>query len=213
MRDMHSHILYGLDDGAGTLDDSLAMLKAAAGAGVTEVTATPHVRSRGFKREIAKERLKELQTSFGRISLCLGYELHCNVLAQCGLDCALDYCTEGTRELLLEFDPLVLPVNLERIIYRLQNRGILVRVAHPERYADIQKDPSIAQRLSEMGCELQISAGSLLDYPWSSRKICALKLIKAKIPCLLASDAHAPEDYGALYKALKRYNDRINCIK
>ena len=41
--DIHSHILYGIDDGAKTLEESLAMLRLAAEAGTTDIVATPHV--------------------------------------------------------------------------------------------------------------------------------------------------------------------------
>ena len=44
MRDLHCHILPGVDDGARNLDESLAMLKAAKAAGVTSITCTPHCR-------------------------------------------------------------------------------------------------------------------------------------------------------------------------
>jgi protein-tyrosine phosphatase len=40
--DIHSHVLYGLDDGARTLEDSVAMLRMAAEHGTTELVATPH---------------------------------------------------------------------------------------------------------------------------------------------------------------------------
>src|SRR4051794_31693451 len=44
MIDLHSHVLPGVDDGAATLDVSLAILRAAAGEGIRQIAATPHVR-------------------------------------------------------------------------------------------------------------------------------------------------------------------------
>ena len=40
--DYHSHILPGLDDGAVSLEESLAMAEAAWRLGFTEIIATPH---------------------------------------------------------------------------------------------------------------------------------------------------------------------------
>ena len=37
MRDIHSHILPGVDDGAADLQESLAMIEAAKAAGVTSI--------------------------------------------------------------------------------------------------------------------------------------------------------------------------------
>src|SRR5512134_509816 len=42
MIDLHSHILYDMDDGALTLDESLAMARMAAADGTRVLVATPH---------------------------------------------------------------------------------------------------------------------------------------------------------------------------
>ncbi|NLY84618.1 MAG: hypothetical protein GX084_08460, partial [Acholeplasmataceae bacterium] len=43
MIDIHSHILAGLDDGAGNTEVSLALLRMAEQAGTTGIIATPHI--------------------------------------------------------------------------------------------------------------------------------------------------------------------------
>ena len=48
MRDIHCHILPGVDDGARTLEESLQMLQAAKDAGITSIVCTPHCRSPYF---------------------------------------------------------------------------------------------------------------------------------------------------------------------
>ena len=40
MRDLHCHILPGVDDGARNLDESLAMLEAAKAAGITSIAVS-----------------------------------------------------------------------------------------------------------------------------------------------------------------------------
>lgn len=42
MIDLHSHILFGVDDGAQTIEDSVAMAQAAVDEGITVIYATPH---------------------------------------------------------------------------------------------------------------------------------------------------------------------------
>ena len=43
MIDIHTHILPGLDDGAGDMDESLAMARIALEDGIHTIVATPHV--------------------------------------------------------------------------------------------------------------------------------------------------------------------------
>ena len=47
MIDLHSHILWEIDDGSLSLDMSLQMLKMSADSGVTDIFATPHANRHG----------------------------------------------------------------------------------------------------------------------------------------------------------------------
>ena len=42
MKDLHSHILYGIDDGSKDLSVSLDILRDAYNSGVTDILVTPH---------------------------------------------------------------------------------------------------------------------------------------------------------------------------
>ena len=42
MIDIHNHYLPGVDDGADTLEDSLALVRLAVAQGITKVVCTPH---------------------------------------------------------------------------------------------------------------------------------------------------------------------------
>ena len=49
MIDIHSHILFGIDDGARSLEDSLAMAELAVAEGITHILATPHHKNGKFE--------------------------------------------------------------------------------------------------------------------------------------------------------------------
>ena len=61
MIDIHSHILYGVDDGAKDYEESVKMLKEAHKAGIRTIVATPHVRKPHFDKNKAKESLEKLK--------------------------------------------------------------------------------------------------------------------------------------------------------
>lgn len=205
MTDIHAHIIFGLDDGARTPEESVSMLEAAQSAGVTAIVATPHVRSPRFDRGLARERLARLQRHT-RIELRLGYEVHANILAQYGLEYIMRFRTERSDAFLLELDTHSFPPRLERIIYRLQEMGLTVRIAHPERYIPVQRDIAVAQSLFDSGCELQVDAASLAARPLSAAAVCARRLMKKRVVRWIASDAHRTEDYAVFRKAYARWS-------
>ena len=68
MIDIHSHILWGLDDGARECSDSLAMLKMAADCGTTDIVASPHSDLRfAFLPELINERIDHLTGASGGV--------------------------------------------------------------------------------------------------------------------------------------------------
>ena len=42
MKDIHSHLLYGVDDGSKSLEESIELLRKMEKAGVTDLMLTPH---------------------------------------------------------------------------------------------------------------------------------------------------------------------------
>ena len=62
MIDIHSHIVYGVDDGSKSLETSLEMLRLAAEAGTTDIVATPHANGEYvFRPDVICARIEEIQ--------------------------------------------------------------------------------------------------------------------------------------------------------
>ena len=83
MIDIHSHILYNLDDGATDIEESISMAHEAYSSGVTDIICTPHYNkfnNVNFSKEIAIERLKLLQSKLESINcpikLYIGNEIY-----------------------------------------------------------------------------------------------------------------------------------------
>ena len=60
MIDIHSHILYGVDDGAKTINDSIKLIDEMVKQGVTKFILTPH-RRKGMFEETSKIGIRSYQ--------------------------------------------------------------------------------------------------------------------------------------------------------
>lgn len=216
MRDMHCHILPGVDDGASTMEDSLAMFAAARKAGVTSITCTPHCRDpyfdylpmwRSFRA--FEYQVKRIDESF---ELAMGFEVNYRKLMELGLGWAERLHFDGSNEFLLELSVGASPSRFgdyERTIFDLQGLGYQVIIAHPERYVAIQKDVSLANELVHMGCRLQASADFLKGGRLGRERRPALRMLKEGLYTYIASDAHHVRHYTYLSQAMNRYGNSL----
>ena len=75
MIDIHHHLLWGLDDGASSLETSVAMARIAATDGITHVVCSPHANGHyAYEPPVIAEKIDELQKILDRekIPLKLG---------------------------------------------------------------------------------------------------------------------------------------------
>lgn len=216
MRDIHCHILPGVDDGARDLSESLAMLSAAKKAGVTSIVCTPHCRNPYFDFEAMWDAYDQLVARADGFPLTMGFEVNWSKLTWLGIERWAPYlgiqgpslAGDGQATLLLELDTSAPPTQFAeyyRTAFELQGMGYDVVIAHPERYLSLCKDLSLAERFVSMGCKLQLSAnfmtGGLLD----GRRRCARALLNAGLVSYIASDAHRVRHYDLLARALRDY--------
>ena len=212
MRDIHCHILPGVDDGARDLNESLAMLEAAKANGVTSIVCTPHCRNPYFDYEGMWEAFEELKRHASDFPLQMGFEVNVEKLKELGVDEWADRLHfDGSDEFLLELSTHAGQADFkeyERIIYDLQGRGYQVIVAHPERYKYIQKNIDAGKRLIELGCKLQASADFVKGGRFGREKKPARRMFADNMYSYIASDAHVPRHYEYLSQAVKCYQVR-----
>lgn len=216
VRDIHCHILPGVDDGARDLDESLAMLEAAKQAGVTSIVCTPHCRDPYFDYDAMWDAYELLVAHADGFPLQMGFEVNHRKLMELGMQWAEYLHFDGSNEFLLELSSHCTVRDFEeyeRTIYELQGKGYDVIIAHPERYKAIQKDVSIAERLVRMGCKLQASADFVAGGRLGKEKRPAKKLFDEMLYRYIASDAHRVEHYQYLAKAKAAYRCRGAHVK
>lgn len=212
MRDLHCHILPGVDDGSKSMEESLAMWKAARAAGITSITCTPHCRSPYFDYKAMWRAFFDFEAQVHAIDpefpLQMGFEVNHRKLEELGLGWAERLHFDGSNEFLLELSVGASPSRFgyyERTIFALQGLGYDVIIAHPERYAAIQKDVGIAEELCNMGCKLQVSTDFIAGGRLGAERKPALNLLKKGLYTYAASDAHNVGHYDHFARVMKKY--------
>jgi protein-tyrosine phosphatase len=196
MIDIHTHILWDFDDGADTIEDTLAMLQAAAQAGTTDIVATPHLNAEyGHRPEMAAERIQELNArNGGRPNIHSGCEFHLSIdnLDQLMAD-PQAYTINGKQYLLLECPDHHVGKHAEGILRQLLDNGIVPVIAHPERNPVLERDPARLESWVEMGCLAQLTALSVVGGFGRAKASTSARLLDRGLVHVVASDAHDPQ--------------------
>ena len=208
MRDMHCHILPGVDDGAQSLEESLAMVEAARRAGIDEIVCTPHCRNPYFDWDTMWDAYNLLCDHVSDMSIRMGFEVNHTKLMELGYEWIDHLAFADTNEFLLELDTRCHAHDFEqykRTIFEIQGHGFQVIIAHPERYRAIQQDISLAFDLVNMGCELQASTDFVAGGRFGDELKPAKRLLKEGLYTYFASDAHHTSHYELFAKALQKF--------
>ncbi len=192
MIDIHNHVLFGVDDGANSLEESLVMLEHAKKQGINTVFATPHFYS--FDTDIESYKHK-VENNFKTLSdsltgeypkVYLGYEVHYfDGIYKSEL--IKDLTLNNSKYLLLELDYSDITdkviENIEEIRWQL---GLIPIIAHIERYGKCKGFSKLIEIIDHENFYAQITADSLFN---KYKKI-SCNLIKKGVIDFIASDAH-----------------------
>jgi protein-tyrosine phosphatase len=200
--DLHTHILFGIDDGSRTPGDALEMARAALADGTRVVAATPHVREdwptapdvmearvADLRHALAETRIPLQVLTGGEIDLHRLDLLSAEELQRFGLGGNPDY-------LLVEFPYYGWPLGLTNRVLALRERGITAVLAHPERNGEVQGNPERLRPLVDNGILCQVTAASLDGRIGRRSRACGLTLVETGLAHLVASDAHTPDVRG-----------------
>ena len=210
MIDLHCHILPGIDDGAQTVDDSIALLESQYKQGVRNIIFTPHFHIRSISidkfievREKSYEKLCS-DPRFGKydIKFKKGCEIYfSNKLMDKDVE---PLCFEGTSYLLIELSTRERPYGLRTTLLDFINRGLTPVLAHVERYPYFERHPEQLCELVEAGCVAQVNADAVLDGKGSI----AFKYLKWGIARVVCSDCHSVDERPSNLRAAYDFIDK-----
>lgn len=195
MIDLHCHILPGIDDGAKTIDDSLALIEAEQRQNVNSIVFTPHFNIERISvekfSELRKCSMDTLISSPGfseyNISVKTGAEVYFSLKL---MDTDIKpLCFDGTDYILVELPVTERPYGLNHTLTDIINRGYIPILAHVERYPYFSADPTMLYDLVVKGCLAQINASAVLKN--SNITSLALKYIKWEMVHIVCSDCHS----------------------
>lgn len=202
--DIHSHVLPGVDDGAGDLAEAAELLRAAREEGIRDVIATPHYGiENGYAPKAAKVRsaYESLRDAFERsgnerscLNLYLGEEVYCAEDAVKRFDSGEALRINGTGWALVEFleyggEHESGEVILERL-KKLRQGGILPILAHAERYRALQEDRETLRRICDLGVLIQVNAYDLALNQNPATRETAQWLARERMISFIGSDMH-----------------------
>lgn len=200
MTDVHSHILFGIDDGSRTISESIELLKKLKSVGFNNVILTPHfildsTYNSNYEANIKiynelKERLINENID---INIYLGNEIFIDKNIPTLLEKNIITSLNGTKYVLVEFPMHNKLLNIEDILYEIRSKGYEVVIAHPERYDAFKEDYSIVDTLREDGFLFQSNYSSILGY-YGKESIKLLKyMLKRHYIDFLGTDIHRIE--------------------
>ncbi len=195
MIDIHTHVLWDLDDGADTMEESMSMLRAAAADGTTDVVATPHCNAQYvYDAELVARRIETLAANRGglpKIHRGCEFNLNYDNLDQLLHGHAL-YTINGGRYLLLECPDFHVGKHTEAVLERLIDARLVPILAHPERNPLLQKSVSRLERWVDLGCLSQVTSLSITGGFGSPPRAAAMRFLDRGLVHIVASDAHDP---------------------
>lgn len=168
MIDIHSHIIFGVDDGPATIEESIELIKLAKNQGVRIIVATSHRRKGMFEtpEKVIKAnfiKLKDaVQEKYPDLRLCYGGELYYSKSLMEKLERRKVPSLNASRYILLEFSMNTPWKDIQKAVNEVNLLGLTPVLAHIERYDALAFNADRVNELIDKGCMTQVNSSHVL---------------------------------------------------
>lgn len=197
MIDIHSHILFGIDDGPENKKETIDLCKRLSKLGITSVVATPHYISEDEyapSPKLIKEKIhklcKVLTKKRIKLQIFPGTEIYLSHDTAEKLKNGELLSLNNSRYVLVEFSLNNIPNYIKEVLFSIMVEGYIPIIAHPERYCSDFYESGLLTELVDRGVLLQINAGSILGKHGKRAQKRVKKLLKKSMVHFVASDSH-----------------------
>ena len=197
MTDIHSHLIYGVDDGSKSIEESLALIKTLKEIGFDNLIMTPHFIEGSDYCSLNPEKLEKLENLRSLIkqegidiNLYLGNEIFVNDhIPEC-IENGLAYSLNGSKYFLFELPFHNRIIGLIDMIYELKVAGYTPILAHPERYSYFQENYHLIDELKEEGVLFQVNFGSIIGLHGKESEKLLKYMLKHRYADYIGTDLH-----------------------
>lgn len=198
--DLHSHLVPSVDDGVRSLDEALAGVGRLIDAGVRRIVTTPHLRG-SLTRDLDafESRMEEMDRAWDAVSAAVA-EAHPDLEFRRGHEVMLDTPDADLSDprvrlgggdfVLVEWPRLQVPPETPAVVGRIRFSGLRPIIAHPERYAGVDRELRVMDEWRRMGAYLQVSHGSLVGRYGDRARTRAFRILRRGWADYLSSDYH-----------------------
>lgn len=201
MIDIHSHIVFDVDDGPSTIEESLALIGESYRQGVRTIVSTSHRRRDLFKAPEEKiwENFKQVkeaaEAKFEGLEILYGGELYYNNALLEKLENHQVPRMNDTQFALIEFSMTTPWKEIHEAVNKILMLGVTPIIAHIERYDALENHEERVRELINMGCYTQINSAHILKAKLFGDKYRKFKkraryFLEKNVVHIVASDMH-----------------------
>lgn len=168
MIDIHSHIIFDVDDGPKTLEDSRRLLEESYRQGVRTIISTSHRRKGMFEtpEEKIAANFKQVQDLAKQVAddltVLYGAEIYYTSDILQKLEEGIFPSLGDTKYVLIEFSMNTPYKDIHSALGNVIRLGMTPVVAHIERYHCLENDEDKVSELINMGCYMQVNSSNVL---------------------------------------------------